>query len=209
MYALLKRFFTDDVFQGAYNSVTRATQSEGEDEVNFFTRMSTSSLQCLHVFLKANFFNYYVCWLNPSVRELVAQQMRLMTSADLVNMASVNQAAVAIGNSQISLSTVEEPRKTIGGPKDNKIPGNSSNVMIAARTWVSEDEENSDCLQDSRTDWPGKINLYYDAEVVEDLGAILYAGQASVGSRDNSTAPTSAKVIHYKVLRDCVANDEH
>lgn len=112
--ALLKRFLTDDVLQGSYNAVTRAEQREGEDEERFEVRLSTSSRFYSHVFRKADVVNYYLCGLKPSVCELVAQHVRMMSPADRENLAAVKQAAVSIGKSQRAL---REEVKPIGALK--------------------------------------------------------------------------------------------
>lgn len=169
--------------------------------------MSTSSLKFLHVLLKADVVLYYIFGLKRYFRELVAQHVLLMPSADLVNLAAVKKSAVAIGNSQRVLSTLEEPSKTNGGPKEKKNSRNSGKVMIAAPTWICEDDAHSNWRQESKTDFSGESNSYRDPEVVSDLGAILYAGQAIVGPRNNPTAPTSTKWILFKVLQDLFAEE--
>lgn len=65
--ALIKRFLTDDFLEDAYNSVTRATQEEEEDEATFAISISTNSCLFRLVFLKADVVNYYICGLKPSV----------------------------------------------------------------------------------------------------------------------------------------------
>lgn len=97
--ALFKRFLTNEVLQGEYNAVTRATKNEGEDEKKFSTRMFTSKIQRKHVFRKEDAVNYYILYLKPSVREMVAQNLRLMPAADRLNLSAVKKAVVAIRNS--------------------------------------------------------------------------------------------------------------
>jgi len=109
--SLAQLFLTDDVLQEAYNSVTRGNQKDGEDEAAFATRLSKSSRLCRHVFRKADVVNYFVCGLKPSVREMVAQHVRMMPVADRTNLAAVKQAAVAVGKSQraMGVSKVDKP----------------------------------------------------------------------------------------------------
>lgn len=195
--ALLKRFLTDDVLQEAYNSVTRAGQREGEDEAKFAVRLSSSSRLCRHVFRKADVVNYYLCGLKPSVRELVAQHVRMMSPADRVNLAAVKQAAVAIGKSQRALREEVKPigaTKAEAGPKSARLPGGGGKLMMLP--WQEDDEE-EDRQEERRL-----------AEVAADLGAILYASTPvqEEGSEKRTQDPTGG--IQSKVFRDLIAGDE-
>lgn len=100
MDALLKRFLTEDILQETINVVTRSIQKEGEDEEELEKMVSTGSRQCGHVFSKADVVNYYIWGMNPFFQEFVAQKVRLIPVSDLVNLAALKQASVAIGKSQ-------------------------------------------------------------------------------------------------------------
>lgn len=64
------------------------------------------------MFYKAVVVNYKICGMNPSVRELVAQQVRIILASDKVNLAAVEQAAMDIGKSQRALSTSEKKNES-------------------------------------------------------------------------------------------------
>lgn len=94
--SLIRRFFTEDVLQDAYNYSTRSQKEEGEDEAKFALRLSKASRRFRHVFWKGDVLNYSICGLKPAVRELVAHHVRMMPVTDRKNLNSVNQAAIAV-----------------------------------------------------------------------------------------------------------------
>lgn len=75
------------------------------------------------MFRKADVVSYYICGLKPSAWEPVAQHVLLDPVEDLLNLDDVKQAAVAIGNYQRALSTLEGRRKATGGPMEKEKVG--------------------------------------------------------------------------------------
>lgn len=73
------------------------------------------------MFHKADVVNYYICALNPSVRELVAQHVRIMSLSHKVNLEVVKKAAMAIGKSQRALSTREMKKESNNRGDSQKI----------------------------------------------------------------------------------------
>lgn len=72
---------------------------EGEDEASFASSILKSRRTCGNVFCKADVVKYYVFGLKDTVREIVAQKVRIKPLMDRTNLVAVKLATVEIGKS--------------------------------------------------------------------------------------------------------------
>ena len=123
IHAMIQRYLTDDVFQEAYDSVTRARQGADEDEDAFAVRMEASARDCSGVFGQHNLVSYYVQGLPETIRHTVREKVSSLEHSGQGNLLRVRRIALAEGkthrarsNSAKAVQKSKERRPTLVVP---------------------------------------------------------------------------------------------
>ena len=90
--ALLIRYASDDALSAAYDSVTRITQAQAEDENAFADRLQDAALQCANVFTQRDLVNYFVKGLQPGIRSVVSNTVSRSDEEDFLAVRRIAQA---------------------------------------------------------------------------------------------------------------------
>ena len=97
IHAMIQRYLTDDVFQEAYDSVTRARQAADEDEDAFAVRMEASTRDCSGVFGQYDLVSYYGQGLPETIRHTVREKISSLEHSQQGKLLRVRRIGLAEG----------------------------------------------------------------------------------------------------------------
>ena len=200
--ALLRRFLTDDVLQAAFDSVSRATQGEKEDEGSFAERISKSSRQCRHEFTRIDLVNYYVRGLHPATREGVSQQLRMLSETQSQDLSVVRQIALSVGKGHRALLQSSRPTSSVPpSPRDRK----AKPALFVGSGYETQLPPQPSFIPQYPSKDTESFNKF--AEVALNLDSILFVKEGDPAKGD-STSPLVQKITGTDTSRPVLRDTE-
>ena len=97
VHQFIRRYCPDTVLGDAYNRVTRMTQSDDEDELQYADRIQDAAMDCPGVFTESMLINYFVRGLPSTTQETVAEQVARLPIENRADFFAVRKVAHAEG----------------------------------------------------------------------------------------------------------------
>ena len=178
IHAIIQRYPTDDVWQEAYDSVTRPRQGADEGEDAFAVRMEASARDCSGVFGQHDLVSYYVQGLPETIRHTVGEKVRSLEHSEQGNLLRVRRIALTEGNTHRARSN------------STKAPQKSKERRLALVVPYNQDSSGGRTTQESMT-------MGYHQDPI----LLAHGGQGSSPYSTNDASGGSSWVSPYPPVR--------